>query len=951
MSTQWLLLGVPRHPDPARPRLSPRPRSARGRRTGCVPPDRRPGRWPRRPAQVVGWLAPIRSRALAGTGISTAAGGLADHPADLALQVVVGSSQPSRNPSRKRTSFTPDRRRRVPLLPLAQRRHELARGVVEAALVAAGAQQVGHVEPGPRPGGHGAGGAEVEVVGVRGHAEHALNVGVVEGHGRHGRPRTRHRPLVHRGAAVHKGDGVSGDVVSGGGPGGAGAARRPGPRATGAGGSGRAARPRTAGSRWSRTTARSRGRRRRPARPGRAAAAAAAGPATSGACAPAEHLLHPHRQGRRVGIGVVDPDPRAARHLDPLGGHVVEPAGDSGHGQQRPQRRRRRQARCRSARLRAPDSVERAEQRLVVDVGPRLAEAGCGRPPAAAAARGRPASSAAAAGPRGAAPRAARRRPRPGRGAAAAARPARWRPAARPARAAHVAVAQVTSSPSASRVAPASRAVASSTATASRTRASRRPGPRSATATASQGAPVSAMPGASSARGAGGHEVGAALPAPAAGQPLGVGQPDDQPGGEVVVGHAAAPDGRPPAAGRAQPAPPRPRQRARRAARSRRRRAGPAARRAQVVAAERPMSPDSSATTSAARRAPTSGAPSSSARASRGCAPTAVSARPRAVTRPSASTAPSAAQGLPAATCSARRRRRVEQRQARGRPGAPQQASSSANAGEVGGRDLRLGVRGQPVVLGRRPAAVDRARPLPAGPAGALGGRRPRRAHGDQRAQPAGQVGARAPGPGRRRPRRGRPGTVRLLSATRGGQHHPAARARPQRGVLRGGREPAVQRARRRRRAPPQPAGDGADLARAGQEDEHVAGRLGQRPAGTSRRRGRAAAGRPAGRAAGRPAAAGGAQTTVDVVQRARGLDDRGGRRPSPSSAASRCACGGGRHGEQQQVRAQRGADVEAEGEREVGVEVPLVALVEDDRVGAGQLGVALQPADQQRRW
>jgi len=57
---------------------------------------------------------------------------------------------------------------------------------------------------------------------------------------------------------------------------------------------------------------------------------------------------------------------------------------------------------------------------------------------------------------------------------------------------------------------------------------------------------------------------------------------------------------------------------------------------------------------------------------------------------------------------------------------------------------------------------------------------------------------------------------------------------------------------------------------------------------------------------------------------------------------------GGGGHGEQVQVRAERGPDVEAEGEREVGVQVSFVALVEDDGVHSGQLRVGLQPAHEQ---
>ena len=55
-----------------------------------------------------------------------------------------------------------------------------------------------------------------------------------------------------------------------------------------------------------------------------------------------------------------------------------------------------------------------------------------------------------------------------------------------------------------------------------------------------------------------------------------------------------------------------------------------------------------------------------------------------------------------------------------------------------------------------------------------------------------------------------------------------------------------------------------------------------------------------------------------------------------------------GRGGEQPQVRAQPGAGVEQQREQQVGVEVPLVALVEHHGARAGQLRVGEQPAQQQ---
>ena len=55
-----------------------------------------------------------------------------------------------------------------------------------------------------------------------------------------------------------------------------------------------------------------------------------------------------------------------------------------------------------------------------------------------------------------------------------------------------------------------------------------------------------------------------------------------------------------------------------------------------------------------------------------------------------------------------------------------------------------------------------------------------------------------------------------------------------------------------------------------------------------------------------------------------------------------RPGAGRGRHRQQEQVGSQGGADVDAEREGEVGVEVALVALVEHQGVGSRELGIAL---------
>ena len=59
-------------------------------------------------------------------------------------------------------------------------------------------------------------------------------------------------------------------------------------------------------------------------------------------------------------------------------------------------------------------------------------------------------------------------------------------------------------------------------------------------------------------------------------------------------------------------------------------------------------------------------------------------------------------------------------------------------------------------------------------------------------------------------------------------------------------------------------------------------------------------------------------------------------------------AVGGGGHRKQAQFRPQHGLQVEAEGQRQVGFQRPLVDLVQDDRGDAIQAGIGLQAAHQQ---
>ena len=181
-------------------------------------------------------------------------------------------------------------------------------------------------------------------------------------------------------------------------------------------------------------------------------------------------------------------------------------------------------------------------------------------------------------------------------------------------------------------------------------------------------------------------------------------------------------------------------------------------------------------------------------------------------------------------------------------------------------------------------------------------------------------------------------------------QHDAAAFARPaEHGVLVRRVLPAVQRQDLGVHAGPtlhltEAAGDVVDLPATGQEHEHVTGRLGHGP---SHHRGHVVEERrlhphPARR---RDGTRGRAPDDVDGVHRVGGGDDG-------SVEGDRQVVGGRRGGrrEQAQVRAQGGARVDAEGQREVGVEVALVALVEDDGVDALELRVALQSGHEQPR-
>ena len=267
-------------------------------------------------------------------------------------------------------------------------------------------------------------------------------------------------------------------------------------------------------------------------------------------------------------------------------------------------------------------------------------------------------------------------------------------------------------------------------------------------------------------------------------------------------------------------------------------------------------------------------------------------------------------------------------------------------AGEVGDGHLGLGVGRQPVVVGRRPAAVHDAGCLPAGPAGALGRGGLRHPDGHQRAEPPGVVDAGHPGQaGVDDDTYARHGQAALGHG--GGQDHPTTRARPQGRVLRRCRLAAVQRHDVRRQIG-QPTGDGVDLAGARQEHQHVAvgSASARRTVAATWSSSRGSTRSPCAGVTGR---GGGAPDDGDRVQCGVGGNDgrrvawvvvawvdvawpasrrpASGREPRQSVGVRRRRCG-----QQAQVGPQSRADVDQERERQVGVEVPFVALVEHHR-------------------
>ncbi len=382
-------------------------------------------------------------------------------------------------------------------------------------------------------------------------------------------------------------------------------------------------------------------------------------------------------------------------------------------------------------------------------------------------------------------------------------------------------------------------------------------------------APVSALPPRTSAA------VPDAIryaPPRAPGDPFGEGQRDDQPGGGVV-GPARAPGA--PVVGGATPAvgvsarqraayPSSPRGRRARRRPGRRRTPGAVPRRA----GRRPRR-------RAVRRRWS--APSSRARASRGC-------RPRRGHPPAASgRAAVRAGGADRAQRLAGRapaRRPAARRAARGRwpSGSPQHAACSANAVRsataISGEGRRGAVRPRPSTSsGRRVPGASR----PARPARWWAAARDTRTVVSVPRPRAWSVrGSRA------RPQSTTtrtPGTVRLDSATEVASTTRRRGAGRQRRVLHGGGHPAVQLQHVRGHLAEQP-GDPGDLADAGQEAQHVAVAVRAARGARRRPRGRAAPGRRACRAAGAPAGPAAPTPRRPGARRRRRVDHRA-RRPA----------------------------------------------------------------------
>ena len=457
-----------------------------------------------------------------------------------------------------------------------------------------------------------------------------------------------------------------------------------------------------------------------------------------GRVAPAERLLHLHRQHRRGRVGVVDPDLSTRSAPGSRSGATSSSRAASAHGSSR-RSADATSTLARSARRRAWSAPARAsrrrrvQQRRVVHVRPRLAQRASGRTPAVPAARSPARVQVSRDRPSRRSPssRAARSCARSGSAMRRSTSSDRaeplgpcGRPRRRPPSAISVAVA--------SRVAPASRAAASSSGAAARTRAVRAPAVAVGGRDGQPGGPGQAAAGAPGPRrcrrpsGTPVRPVSRALATRS-----GYASADHQPGRQVVGQPGIAPVARP-EPGRLGPG-----RRSRRSARGGPRSVDGGGQPAhlgapgRVVAAAQPAARrppgrrrgrDRRRRAARRSRRPAGHPPrrrrrAGPGRAAGGC-PASARARPRAVTRPSSSTAPRA-RSVAMAACSAPgggwsgRLSPVPS-------GCPHRARSSAKPVRSAAAISGSGWAGSRSCCGGRPAAVDPAGRLAAGPPGPL---------------------------------------------------------------------------------------------------------------------------------------------------------------------------------------------------------------------------------------
>ncbi|OSY52422.1 hypothetical protein BG846_01927 [Streptomyces fradiae ATCC 10745 = DSM 40063] len=255
--------------------------------------------------------------------------------------------------------------------------------------------------------------------------------------------------------------------------------------------------------------------------------------------------------------------------------------------------------------------------------------------------------------------------------------------------------------------------------------------------------------------------------------------------------------------------------------------------------------------------------------------------------------------------------------------------------------DLRRRIRREPPVLRLGPAPVHRARRLTPGPPGPLPRRRARRTYRRQGAEPPRVVHPRLTGQARvdhdphPRHRQGRLGDRRR-------QDHPPPPARRQHRLLHRGGRPAVHLEHLHPAQVRQQPRHTGDLTHTRQETQHVTVTLAQRPPHHPRhmRQQRRIHEHPVRRP--HRLARRGPHDLHRVRRTRRRHDGRAAQQPRPPLGVRRR-----RGGHQPQLGPQRRPHVQQERRDRVRVQMPLMALVEDDHVHPGQLLVPLEALEQ----